>query len=125
MADRQRFPIRQNVFTDAARTTHASSRTFYSEGARNARFDIDIDAFSGTSITFTVEWFDRSAGEWLTLLASAALSATGHTTLTIGPDLGTSANVSLQAVLPEEFRVTPSGTITSVTYSVQLTLAPA
>lgn len=106
------------VFASAARTTHASSPAIQVSGYRSVTFDVDITAFSGTSITFTIEGFDHLKNGWFTLLASAALSATGHTRYTISPDGADTANSNLADCLPSQVRVTPSGTITSVTYSV-------
>lgn len=111
------------LFPSAARTSHASSPTQTAPGAEGVRVDIDITAFSGTSITFTVQYYDPGKGDWLTLLASAALSATGHTTLHIHPAMTAAANSIAAAILPRRWRVTPSGTITSVTYSVAYTYA--
>ena len=100
-------------------TSHAANPTnLYSEGARGVRFDIDITAFTGTSITYTVQFYDLGAGTWRTLLASAAKSATGQTTLQITPDLAASANLIVQAIVPERLRILTSGTITSVTHSI-------
>lgn len=113
-----------NLFDSAARTAHASSADIF-VGPREVglRIDIDITAFSGTSITFTVEYYENTSGTYKTLLASAALSATGHTVLQIDPRIAASANVALNAILPKRIRVTPSGTITSVTYGVVATLS--
>ena len=107
------------VYPSVARTTHTTSRDYYSGGSRSLRVHIDIDAFSGTSITFTVQYYDSGTGEYFTLLASAALSATGQTVLQVGPDIAASANAIAQTYLPERIRVVPSGTITSVTYSLE------
>lgn len=115
------LPVSKTVFSSAARTTHTASNVLYSDGARGIRFDLNISAFTGTSITFTVQFYDFAAATWRTLLASAALSATGAVVLQITPDLAASANLIAQAILPERIRVLPSGTITSVTYSMGAT----
>lgn len=113
------------VFQSAARTAHANSADISTSGFRNIRFDIDITAFTGTSITFTVQVFDRAKNDYVTSgLATAALAATGHTVLNMGPTIAAATNSGLNAVLPKKVRLVPSGTITSVTYSVTATLAP-
>ncbi len=123
--------INTNVFTrdkvlltSAARTTHASTPDQQSNGARGIRVDIDITAFTGTSITFTIETYDRAKGGYVTELASAALVAAGHTILQVSPNSTAAANLAVNRIVPKRWRVTPSGTITSVTYSVLVTYQP-
>jgi quinol-cytochrome oxidoreductase complex cytochrome b subunit len=109
----------QVLFPSAARTTHAASADVQCNGKRYLRFDIDITAFTGTSITFQVQFYDPGKNAYVnSTLVSAALTATGHTVLLIGPDVTTSANAAYQAVVHKRMRIVPSGTITSVTYSV-------
>lgn len=108
----------QSLFPSLARTTHAASNEINVNGAEALRVDVDITAFTGTSITFTVQGYDTGSATWVTLLASAALSATGHTVLMVGISVPTTANISAAVLPPKRVRVLPSGTITSVTYSV-------
>ncbi len=119
-------PIRNyTLFPSAARTNHASSPDItLQQGERSVRIDIDITAFTGTSITFTWEYFDIAKGAWLTLIASAALSATGHTVLQAHPTMLAAANATAATIIPRRTRLTPSGTITTVTYSVSVTTNP-
>lgn len=107
------------VFALAAHTTHASSSDQSAVGFPGVTIYLNITAFTGTSITFTVEGYDVSNGAYFTLLASAAKSSTGRFTLTIDPRVAVSANVAIQLAIPKRWRITPSGTITSVTYSAQ------
>ena len=110
------------LFPMAARTTHvAAPPSQINLGFTGVRIDIQINAFTGTSITFTVQYNDPAGGGWLTLLASTALAATGHTVLHIDPRIPAAANVSAQVIVPREIRVLTSGTITSVTYAVAAT----
>jgi len=111
-----------SLFPSKARTTHASSAPFSGGGYSGLVIDINISAFTGTSITFTLEFYDTAAGAWVTLLASAAKSATGRFTLTVDPRIASSANVAVQSGPRRKMRLTPSGTITSVTYSALATL---
>jgi hypothetical protein len=108
----------QTLFPSAARTTHAASIDVQTNGKLYLRFDIDITAFTGTSITFTVQFYDPGKQAYVNTLASAALTGTGHTILSLGPDVVASANVAAVEILRKRYRIVPSGTITSVTYSV-------
>lgn len=108
-------------FPSAVRTTHVASPDQNANGSLSAVLDIDITQFTGTSITFTVLAKDPVAGTYYTVLASAALVATGHTVLIIDPRVVAAANLVAQRALPRQFRVLPSGTITTVTYSLSVT----
>ena len=110
--------VTRTLFPSAARTTHASSPAIVNPGKVGIRVDIDITAFTGTGIIFTIESYDVAKQAWVTELASASLSATGRTVLHVDPRMATAANLVAQRVVPKTVRVTPSGTITSVTYSV-------
>lgn len=114
----------QTLFPLAARTTHASSAEITNNGSSGVNIDFNISAFSGTSITYTLEYYNEAESAWVTLLASAAKSGTGRFTFIVDPRIATAANVSLQSVAKKRMRVTPSGTITSVTYSVYVTMIP-
>lgn len=111
---------RTNLFPSAARTTHTDSKIVNLQGSDTVTVDINVTAFSGTSITFTVQGKD-SQGNWFNVLATAAINATGRSTLTIGPQSPTTTNVSSNRVLPLVMKLVPTGTITSVTYYVDLT----
>lgn len=105
----------------AARTTHPTNRTRTMKGWTGIRCDIDVSAFTGTSITFFLEWFDPVANEWTTLISSAAVSAAGRASLSVDPRLTVAANVAASAIVPDRVRLGSSGTITSVTWSAMLT----
>lgn len=111
---------RTTLFLPGARNTHeANPKQISTTSVNTLTVDINVTAFSGTSITFTVQGQD-SQGNWYTLLASAAISATGRSTLTVGPQSPTAANASANRVVPNRVRVLTSGTITSVNYYVDL-----
>lgn len=105
------------LFPSLARTTHADSAVEQNDGWTGLRVDLDITAFTGTSITFTIQYYDPGKGDWLTLLASAAQTGTGHVTLHVDPRMTTASNTILAAIVPKKWKLVPSGTITSVTYS--------
>lgn len=82
---------------------------------------VNITVLTGTSptVTVTVEGKDTVSGTYYTLLASAAIAATGFTLLTVYPGAPTTANVSSPQVLPKTWRVkavvagtTPAATAT-------------
>lgn len=83
---------------------------------------IDITAISGTtpSLTVTVQGKDPVSGKYYTLLASAALNATGTTVLRIYPGLTAAANLTASDILPTDFRIiyVVAGTGPSVTATI-------
>ena len=111
------------MFASAARTSHSNSSEVNTQSAKNITVDIDVTAFTGTSITFTLQGYDTAKQGWYTLVATAAISAAGHSTLTVGPEVTIVANAAAQRVVPLRVRLVPSGTITSVTYSASILLS--
>lgn len=116
------------LLPSAARTDHTTGvpGTQYNGGAyRGVRITINITAFAGTSITFTLVGVDPVGGvSTYPLLASAALAAPGATPLLVYPGATAVANAIANTVLPTQWQLVPSGTITSVTYSCHVELIP-
>ena len=86
-----------------------------------AIFDIDITALdAGVTITVTIERLDPVSQVPTTILASAALNATGHTVLKVYPALTASANTVVNDVLPAEYRIKSvhGGSAGNATYSI-------
>ena len=84
---------------------------------------INITAISGTSPTLTVTLkgaIDEGASATYTILASAALNATGLTVLRVYPGLTASANVTANDVVPKTCQIVTAigGTGPSVTATV-------
>jgi len=81
---------------------------------------IDVTAIAATpSITVTVSGVDYVSGKVFTVLASAAITATGTTVLHIGPGITAAANAQEDQHVPPVFRVTVThGDADSITYSV-------
>lgn len=88
---------------------------------RGVQVGVNITALTGTSptVTVTIEGKDTASGAYYTLLASAAIAATGFTLLTVYPGAPSTANVSSPQVLPKTWRVkavvagtTPAATAT-------------
>jgi hypothetical protein len=66
---------------------------------------INITAIAAGSLTVTVLGKDIASGQTYTLLASAALAATGFTRLKIGPTITAAANSIAQDYIPRTFIV--------------------
>jgi hypothetical protein len=114
---------RTNVNLPAvSRTTNVTGTAVNARGATNVSVDINISAFTGTSITFTIQALDPATNTWFTLLASAAQTGVARLRLNIGPSMPTTANLSVTTVVPPSLRVTTSGTWNPATFSVVFTL---
>lgn len=87
---------------------------------------IDVTALTaGASIVFTVEGKDELSGKYYTLLASAAVTATGTTVLYVYPNGTIAANLVANHALPRVWRVKAvAADAKSVTYSVGAVLHP-
>ncbi|MHB1310545.1 MAG: hypothetical protein ACYC3L_00915 [Gemmatimonadaceae bacterium] len=89
---------------------------------RGLTVGINVSAITGTSPTLvvTIQGKDPASGTYYTLLASASITAAGYTTLTVYPGLPATANVSANALLPQNWRVlyAITGTTPAVTATV-------
>lgn len=87
---------------------------------------VDITAISGTTptLTVTLQGKDAASGKYYTILAGAALNATGTTVMTVFPGATASANVAANDCLPRTWRINTAvgGTGPSVTYTVGVSL---
>ena len=113
-------PRSHEVFASAARTVTVSSPKFDSPGARTLTVAIDMTAVSGTgSNVYTIERYNPIGDDWTTVLASAAITATGNTVLVVDPAVTVVANTTASTSVPFTWRVTvTAGTADSMTYSV-------
>ncbi len=120
------YKRKYDLLPSAVRTDHITGNQVlqYNAEYRGLRLTINISAFTGTSITFTIVGVDPISGLTYTLLASAAKSAAGLFTLLVAPAATAAANVAVVDLLPEQWKLVPSGVITSVTYSVRAELIP-
>lgn len=87
---------------------------------KGALLFVNITAISGTTPTLTVTVEGKGAGQYYTILQSAALSAAGLTVLRIYPGLTAAANLTANDILPASYRVTT--TIGGTTPSVSATI---
>lgn len=83
---------------------------------------IDVTAFAGTSITFTLQGKDPVSGKYFTIIASAAIVAISTVVLNVYPGLVAAANVTVNDTLPRDFRVTSSGTFNNTTFTVAVSI---
>ncbi len=105
------------VFASAPRTATVSA-TLPCE-ATEGLFYIDCTAVVSTpSVVFTISGVSPS-GTAYTILASAAITATGLTVLRVSPQLTAAANTIAKDMLPQALKVTAThADANSITYSV-------
>lgn len=111
---------RQLIFASAARTAIATATA--SLESCSGLFFIDVTALtSGASVTFTISGLSPTpAGTAYTILASAAITATGLVVLRVSPQLTASANLIAKDFLPAAIQVSVAVEDTkSVTYAME------
>lgn len=108
------------IFTSAARTASVDGTDQNGEDFDFLDLIIDCTAITATpSVVFTIQGKDRVSGKYYTILASAAIVATGTTVLRVGPGITAAVNVAANAMLPSIWRVIAvAGDADSMTYSV-------
>ncbi len=116
-------------FGSASRLNAVNSEDQNNYAYAGAIVFINVSAITGAgnTLTVTVQGKDPVSGTYYPLLASAGLTATGLTVLEISPSITTvTANATAAKQLPKTFRVaaTVAGTVTTLTYSVGVTLTP-
>lgn len=113
------------LLASAARTASVNTEDQSNQRHRGVVVSIDATAFSATpSVVFTIQGKDAN-GKYYTLLASAAVTGTGTTQLTVYPGATAAANVAANGILPRNWRVSvAAGDADSLTYSVAATLLP-
>lgn len=119
---------RFEILASAARTADPDTQEFDAAAPRyrGAYFIIDVTAVTATpSITVTVAGVDRFSGKTFDILESAAITATGTTTLQIAPGITAVANTDEDSLLPPVFRVSVThADADSITYSIAGLLVP-
>lgn len=121
-------PTRQNITiaATAARTLAFTGDDIPTGGASAFILDFDETAHaSSPSNTPTIQGKDPVSGVYYTLLAGAAITTEGHTTMAVGRGLPVTSNVSANAPLPAVIRVVVAvANANSMTYSLGGTLVP-
>jgi len=69
------------------------------------RIAINVSAITAGSLTVTLLGYDNSSGATWSILASAAISATGLTLIEVGPAIAAAANAKAQDYAPAFFQV--------------------
>jgi len=112
------------VFRSAARTATHSSPDISNYSGTGMVAVIDATAITATpSVVFTIEGKDPTSGKYYTILASAAIVATGTTVLRVHPDLTAATNTVAKDMVPAVWRITAThGDADSITYSVGVSL---
>ncbi len=107
------------LLASAARTANTNSTDQNNTNGKGVHVHINITAWTAGSITVTIQGKDPVSGTYYTILASAALAATGLTVLRVHPGLTAVANLAANDFLPRVWRVAVTvGTADSITYSV-------
>jgi hypothetical protein len=118
------FPI----LASAARTVTPDTKEFEAAGVRYSGLYVVIDVTAVTltpSVTVKISGVDRISGKLFDILTSAAITATGTTTLHVGPGITAAANTQEDQHVPPIFRITSThGDADSITYSIAGMLCP-
>lgn len=109
-----------SVLASAARTATPTKVLQSNPGARGLHLVIDVTAVGVTpSVVFTIQGYSALGDDYYTILASAAITATGQTVLRVYPGLTAAANTVANDVLPASWAVDAvHGNATTITYSV-------
>jgi hypothetical protein len=110
----------RTLLASAARTASVDTADQRNAYHRGVRIHIDATALAATpSVVFTVQGKDSITGDYYTLLASAAITATGDTYLLVYPGATAAANTVANLALPPVWRVSVvAGDADSLTYAV-------
>lgn len=111
-----------SILTGSAAAVSANGLDQQNPTFRGVKVAVDVTAITGTSPTLvvTLQGKDPGSGKYFTLLASASITATGTTVMTVYPGVAASANVSVSDVVPRTWRAisTVGGTGPAVTFTV-------
>ena len=115
--------MRRSVLS-GTRATHPTPPVITVQSAKTVVVHIAMEAITGTSITFSIWEINPVTGRLkaAATLATAAMTAAGYATLTIGPGVATVANAALSTIAPKQFNITPTGTFSSANYDVSVEL---
>lgn len=75
-------------------------------GAKGVKVMVNFSAVPGVdTVTVTIQGKDRVSGNYFTILASAAIVATGQIVLTVYPGIAAAGNIAANDALPDIYRV--------------------
>lgn len=107
------------VTPSIART--ATNNSTFACATEGGLFIIDVTAVTATpSVVFTIQGVEPISGNVYTILASAAITATGTTVLRVHPSLTASANAIAKDILPMGINIAAvHADADSITYSIR------
>lgn len=121
-------PIRRGAFFASQNiTANANSTTVINRNHKGIIVDIDVTAITDTPSVVPNIQSEDPAGTWTTLLAGAAITATGHVRLVIYPGAVAVANSVLNQPLPNKIRLQMDGTWSgtdAITFTANYQLVP-
>lgn len=98
------------AFSSAARTALSyNTIDFTNLTARGVVVVINTTVFTAGTYTYTIQGKDPASGNYYTILASAAIAATGTVVLRVYPGLTAAANTVASDVLPKTWRILITG----------------
>lgn len=111
-----------------AASVGVNSADYRDPQAKGLIVGINITAITGTTptLTVTIKGKDPHSGTYYTVLASAALNATGYTELIVCPGTTVAANLAVSRPIPTDWRIetTIGGTTPAVTASISAQTVP-
>lgn len=118
-------PTQATVLASAARTASVDSDTFSNDGYKGVVIIIDTTAASSPSNVVTIQGYSPLGNDYYTIVTAAAVTGTGQTILRVYPGLTAAAGLTVNDVLPPQWRVSiAAGNSNSATYSVAALLIP-
>jgi len=114
----------QTILASAVRAATTNGADNVNYGARGIHVVIDVTAVPGIdTVTPTIQGYDPASGKYYTILAGAAIVATGTVVMRVYPSQVAAANVAVADCLPSMWRVIMThSAATNFTYSVGASL---
>jgi hypothetical protein len=114
------------VITHTAASTGVTGTVLDTHQCKGALVFINVTAITGTSptLTVTLKGLDKTSNAAYTILASAAINATGLTVLRVYPGLTAAANAVANDVMANMARIDTAigGTTPAVTATISMSL---
>lgn len=110
----------RTIAASAARTATFNTDEVSGDSQEGLHIIIDVTVAPGSqTLTPTIQGYDYVSGKWYTLLAGAAINATGTTILKVAPFLAAVANLVAQDFIPSKWRINMAHSgVGSWTYSI-------
>jgi acyl CoA:acetate/3-ketoacid CoA transferase beta subunit len=119
------LPENLTFLASSAKTTTQTQADQVNRGHSGIKVVVDTTVFGTGSVTVTIQGLDPTSGKYYTILASAAIVATGTVVLTVFPGAPVTGNVAANDQLPATWRLlATANNANSQTYSVGYVLLP-